>query len=234
MLDAARISVTVQTARQAQLLLDSLPPDLWERLQQKLRSLVTSVEKVHALPMAQVAAARAHRTCPPGQSSTGTRPCSCWQLQAGQVAVHVRLVPFHHMSPQLAGVPAATNAGAGASPDLLRGACPPRATRLCGQQEVAQSLVGFAMSQHELQRAGKALSQAAQAKADQQVQNAADTILTIMNKRCAAVPCHQDLAQAVPAAVVPAPAWRVALGRCFWLAGTHAQRVQVPRAVHGG
>ena len=45
-MEAARISVTAQTARQSNALLDDLPPDLWERLQQKLRGVVTSAEKV--------------------------------------------------------------------------------------------------------------------------------------------------------------------------------------------
>ena len=44
--EAARSALTLQAARQANSLLDSLPPDLWARLQERLRTSVASAEKV--------------------------------------------------------------------------------------------------------------------------------------------------------------------------------------------
>ena len=44
--EAARSALSSQAARQASSLLDSLPPDLWARLQDRLRTSVASAEKV--------------------------------------------------------------------------------------------------------------------------------------------------------------------------------------------
>ena len=44
--EAARSALTLQAARQANSLLDSLPPDLWARLQERLRTSVAAAEKV--------------------------------------------------------------------------------------------------------------------------------------------------------------------------------------------
>ena len=46
MVEAARSALSSQAARQANSLLDSLPPDLWARLQDRLRTSVASAEKV--------------------------------------------------------------------------------------------------------------------------------------------------------------------------------------------
>ena len=223
MLEAARIAITAQTARQVNLLLDSMPHDLWPRLQQKLRSLVTSTEKVCACYCALVCRlgqvedalcvrllldSMPQNLSPRLQQKLRSLVTStegvCPLHHAGSAPVQVQGALFVKEQDQRVRQPvtacpcarccllACLHAAASLQVILDISYASSKVTlssntfvsHLCLVQEVTEKLQGFALVQHELQRIAKALSSAAQAKADQQCQSAADTVLTRMTKRC--------------------------------------------------